>query len=619
MNPHRVLDIVRGWRGIRVGLFEKASDEGLQPWGFEHSEVDFSELERISDALRFLLSRANLVGEMGAAAVDEIERLALLLFDEIMPPSVKPLLRRGEGYLTLRIDESLQHLPWELMHTGERFLTHQYALSREVMRQGILAPRPMRTPETPVRVLVVADPRGDLPISAREGMLMRELFATRPDVRLSYKGSPIPRSFLRENLREHDVLHFAGHAEWGDEGCGWLLDDGRFEPEDVERLVGGRPMPVLIFANACASGQAGRASGADEMASALISAGARNVIGTMWDIPDSIGILFADALYSHLLRGCSIGEAMRHARLELSEQFGHGTMLWGSYVLYGAATTRLFTAEPRALERDGEPMRRSRAVLSMRDLEAWLQPSSPISPNPTMRGTETPSGRISSYVSDFQKAVVQSLLACALLLLLVGFGVYVSVSAAESRRPGSEAGAQGVKKSVALPPPAPGAGRGYQGILVETSGPEDVRGFLDVGVMMQDDSGATREVRVEEGESLRSGDRVKVRFHTNSASYGHVFHINSEGRVSLIFPQVQPGPRLQAGTEVSLRHWLGDESGLEHFVLVLSARPLNQVDGLREGIVAVTQSDTGLSQLALREALSVAGVELFSFQHVGRP
>lgn len=337
------IELTRAPRGVRVSV-----DAGSMSQGFEIIEVAFEEIDRIAEDLRFLLERANLFGEMGLAATDEIERLGLLLFDLVTPRNLKDILRRlpAGSVITLRLDESLQHIPWEFMHTGRDFLARQLSIGRVIERYGIEPPPQRRGLEAGAkRALIVCDPRADLPASAAEGLSLCEFFQGCRGVEVSLKTHPVGRADLREQLREHDIVHFAGHVEWEvpNSAGGWALCDGHFGAADVEQLAGGRLMPALVFANACASAAA--RGGVDHMARSLMSAGAVNVIGTLWDIPDALGAVFAHSFYDDLSRGVSVGEALRRARIELAYHHGEGAMLWGSYVLYGPPEQRYFTAD----------------------------------------------------------------------------------------------------------------------------------------------------------------------------------------------------------------------------------------------------------------------------------
>lgn len=557
------LDVSRGWSGLRVALGERL-DDGWVARGYEQVALDVDGLERIVGDLQFLLGRANLVGEMGPAAGEEIIRLATLLFDVLVPPAVKPVLRRGRGELVLRLDESLHHLPWELLHTGEAFLARQYALSREIVVQGIVEP-PLRRPVAGNhRVLVVADPRSDLPAAEREGAALCSAFAARRDVELGVLAAQVGRAALRESLREYDLVHLAGHAEWDRDGGGWLLSDGRFEPEDVRRLQGTRPMPALVFANACSSGASARPD-TDGMARALLAAGTVNYIGTQWDIPDDIGILFAEAFYARLLRGERIGEAMRQARVELAERFGEGTALWGSYVLYGPPARRYFAPQV-ALELPRSPAGERAA-------------RSPIEPAPMLRGAvllaeeggslESPRPRHRRW-SSWVRSGAGLVLAAAIGGGLAAHAVRGSTAAslgeavASVPRTGDDAAITTTVRTERAERPVAAA----------------IGAQLSVIAQIRDAQGHLREVHLHDGDALHSGDRLRVVFETESDAHAYVFYVDAAAQAELVFPSVDgDAGEISGGVEVALPaadgwFWLDARPGRAAFLLAVSERPL---------------------------------------------
>ena len=66
--------------------------------------------------------------------------------------------------------------------------------------------------------------------------------------------------------------------------------------------------------------------------------GVRHYIGASWKIPDEMSLYGAREFYAQVIKGESVGEALRRARLRLIKDFGEGAFVWASYVLYGDPT-----------------------------------------------------------------------------------------------------------------------------------------------------------------------------------------------------------------------------------------------------------------------------------------
>ena len=110
-------------------------------------------------------------------------------------------------------------------------------------------------------------------------------------------------------------------------------------------MAGTAAMPALIFSNACQSART-EEWGINEdfqdeifgLANAFILAGVKHYVGTFWEILDEPSKTFALEFYKNLLKGMTMGEAVRVARMDLIDKYGEETIVWASYLLYGDPT-----------------------------------------------------------------------------------------------------------------------------------------------------------------------------------------------------------------------------------------------------------------------------------------
>jgi hypothetical protein len=178
---------------------------------------------------------------------------------------------------------------------------------------------------------------------------------------VDFKSHPVDVSFVKKNLRDYDIVHYAGHADYHSENpseSGWLLKDGRLKASEISAMGGLQPMPSLVFSNACQSGHSGewRIGEEDEqqifgLANAYLLSGVQHYIGTFWEILDEPSSQFAKLFYGSLSQGESVGEAVRKAREKLIEAHGEETIVWASYMLYGDPT---FAFDPAEKEEEVE-------------------------------------------------------------------------------------------------------------------------------------------------------------------------------------------------------------------------------------------------------------------------
>jgi CHAT domain-containing protein len=309
-------------------------------------------------AIVAVLGRGNRARTLTGQNLDDLRHHGETLWRTLIPPAIQRELARGDT-LTLELDEALVAVPWELMFDGAQFLCRRLSIGRQVTTRQPRRGDERRAVGTPIRVLIMAtDPRGDLPAVRAEGDAIVAELERHPTVHARLATAP-DRAFALRYFKDYDVVHFAGHADWvadkpGDSG--WLLADGKLTADELAKLGGGRPMPMIVFGNACQSGhteawtgpQSGQTDQVFGLANALLTAGVRHYIGTQWEVVDGQSAQFAAALYRELADGKAIGAAVRQARGAVVAIAGETALAWASYVLYGDPEARpLQRAEAR--------------------------------------------------------------------------------------------------------------------------------------------------------------------------------------------------------------------------------------------------------------------------------
>ena len=345
-----VLEASRDDRRIKVSVYERGGgiERTLRP--YEDAQVPWEQVENAASGIKELLNRANRRGKVSSEILQSLKKSGQLLFELLVPRKASEKLHASDAEsLILHVDDKLVHIPWELLFTGREFLCRRFAMGRLVSTSQAptaLAKRPLRTP---LKVLVLADPRQDLKASYREGVEIRDLLdGEREGFEVDFKSYPVDISYVKKNLRDYDIVHYAGHADYDPQNPsdgGWLLTDGRLRASEISAMGGLQPMPFLVFSNACQTGQSGQwriREGYEEqifgLANAHLMAGVQHYIGTFWEILDEPSLHFAKEFYRFLAQGAPVGEAVRRARQGLIDAFGEETIVWASYMLYGDPT-----------------------------------------------------------------------------------------------------------------------------------------------------------------------------------------------------------------------------------------------------------------------------------------
>jgi outer membrane protein assembly factor BamB len=319
---------------------------------FEEKKADPAEISSLCQQIMGKLDKAIHTGGLGKGGLEHFQKLGLSLYELLFTQHIKDKLQQAKDqHLILRIDESLVNVPWELLYDGEEFFSLNLSLGRKVYTrlEGIEHHRSEIT--FPLKVLVVANPRDDLNSAHQEGVSVMEMLKQLGDrVAVDFKSTSVTPQMLKLCIRDYDIVHYAGHAEYNQTTplqSGWLMKGGIFSAEDIMAMSNvNKPMPALIFSNACQSGKS--VWKIDEssnqqifgLANAFLLSGVTHYIGTCRDILDKHSGHFALTFYQNLLNGDSIGKAMQKARLEMLNKFGKSSVLWASYLLYGDPSTK---------------------------------------------------------------------------------------------------------------------------------------------------------------------------------------------------------------------------------------------------------------------------------------
>jgi CHAT domain-containing protein len=302
---------------------------------------------RVASASRQLvecLARAARQRTLGQAGLADLRTLGEELYRALFPPAIRDDLSEVEGRpLVLEMDERFVSVPWELVYDGHAFMCRRFDLGRAVFTPQPRRAGPTRKIARPASLLVLcSDPAGDLPAVAAEGEAIVTALESHKGVSVRMASGKDVET-VRAWMKDHDLLHYAGHADHVKDDpsqSGWRLEGGKLTARDVADLAGGRPMPLIVFSNACASSHEGRWDADDPgrvfgLANAFLLAGVKYYIGTQWEVVDANSKVFARAFYTELGRGRSVGGAVRRAREAVIVAEGEASLGWASYVLYG--------------------------------------------------------------------------------------------------------------------------------------------------------------------------------------------------------------------------------------------------------------------------------------------
>ncbi len=321
--------------------------------------VSFDDVSRICREIIGILNRSHSKTADSPELADNLKKCGQLLWEQLLTRSVKNCLKSASTMgLVLSLEEELVSIPWELLYDGNEFLGLKFNVGRLIRSQDEEAqPRYRNIPSRP-KMLILANPTGDLKSAYEEGINIRNQFdKARDKIAIDFKSENINTLYVRKSLREYDIVHFAGHCECdkvSPRETGWLLGDGRFTAGDILSMSQDSFFPSLVFSNACQSAQVNKETVQEDyqektysLASAFLFSGVRHYIGAIQKIEDPMSFVFAREFYTQLLKSISVGESVRLSRLRLIKEYGINSCFWAGYLLYGDPNFVLFLPEPK--------------------------------------------------------------------------------------------------------------------------------------------------------------------------------------------------------------------------------------------------------------------------------
>jgi CHAT domain-containing protein len=290
---------------------------------------------RIDRAIRlfqFQLSKFRLgpgyVQQFQSALLEAAQAHLGELYQELIAPIRHQL---GEPHLIVVPHESLHSVPFHALFDGDRYLvdafTVSYAPSASIYVQCC---QKKVNQDGGSLILGVPDPRAP---SIRAEIRSVAMALPNAEVFLGRKASA---KVLREKGPGSRLIHIATHGSFRQDSpvfSGIRIGDTFLTLYD---LYGLKLPAEQITLSGCSTGANVVAAG-DELIGlmrGLLSAGARSLLLTLWDVNDSSTATLMKSFYSNPLHCPDRASALRQAMLELKAQYAH-PYYWAPFVLVG--------------------------------------------------------------------------------------------------------------------------------------------------------------------------------------------------------------------------------------------------------------------------------------------
>jgi CHAT domain-containing protein len=291
---------------------------------------------------RELLAAAHRGGEVAPPLAE--------LYDLLLAPAVAAGALDGASRLLIVPGGPLGALPFAALwnrRTG-RFLVQDRVVTY-LPTVAALGERSVAEPKPEGRLTIFAPLPDSLPGTEREARAVARLV---PGAELRL-GLASDEAGFRHALEAGRPIHLASHGSSniqnpmfsrifvGRPGSGLPENDGRLEVHEILLLA---TTSSLVFLSGCetgvgTAGQSAFESGSEagSLAQAFLVAGARNVVATLWRVPDAGAADLAERFYRHLATGRSPSDALALAQRDgLVASPGY---TWAAYAVFGVGTT----------------------------------------------------------------------------------------------------------------------------------------------------------------------------------------------------------------------------------------------------------------------------------------
>jgi CHAT domain-containing protein len=277
------------------------------------------------------------------ADVAAVQRDSASLYRLLIAPIAPAIANAHE--LIIVPDRQLNAVPFAALYdtARQRYLIDDFALSIAPSAAFAMKPRASRK-LTPA--LIVGDPHGAGSAALPEAVHEAEAIATMYDSATLLTGNRATRARFIEFAETSSMIHYAGHAQSDSDdlssALGLLPDQanttGDLNAGDIGRLHL-RNEPLVVLA-ACGTirGESEHVEGMPSVARAFLTAGARGVIGTLWEIDDEHSSTLFRRLHEELRSGATESAALRTAQIALAHgsdaRLNHPST-WASVELLG--------------------------------------------------------------------------------------------------------------------------------------------------------------------------------------------------------------------------------------------------------------------------------------------
>ena len=297
--------------------------------------VPVSTVARISETLqllRFQLRRAQFESESAQSTSANLYSSVVAHLRELHRELIAPIRSQLTArHIVVVPHGSLHCLSFHALHDGDKFLIDSHATSY-APSASVYALCHSRNEIRDGGSLVLGVPDAQAPLIAGEAEAVHRSL---PNSEL-FLGEAASRQLFFHKAPSSRVIHVATHGSFRQDNpmfSGIRLADGYLHLWEVYQM---KLSAELLALSGCATGLNLVGSG-DELLGLIrgaLSAGARSLLLTLWDVNDRSTTRFITSFYQHLRDSSSKAEAMVEAAKDVRSEFPH-PYFWAPFILVG--------------------------------------------------------------------------------------------------------------------------------------------------------------------------------------------------------------------------------------------------------------------------------------------
>ncbi len=274
----------------------------------------------------------------------QTQELGQALYNRLLRPMQASIAGRD---LLIVPHAGLHYLPFAALHDGQRYVVQGRALRYlpTAMLMGLLSsPAAAPSAEQVRHLLILGNPdlgqaAYDLPAAQEEAQALKTMFGGSSE--LFIRGAAT-ESLIKRRSVEFSHIHVASHGEFSadaplDSRLRLAADAANDGMLTVSEIYGLNLNASLVMLSACETGL-GKVSNGDDvigLTRGFLYAGARNVVGSLWEVDDEATGELSKRLYVNLKAGMPMARALTQAQEHVMVKKPH-PFFWAAFQVNGA-------------------------------------------------------------------------------------------------------------------------------------------------------------------------------------------------------------------------------------------------------------------------------------------